>query len=112
MESAPVAPDRRRFLAYFSGVGLTSTLLPGVLWAQLEQSRTSRVSKEMLAAAETIAGMEFTDAERESMVQGLNENLERYDEVHKTPLRSVDAPAQQFSPILPGMTFDKTRRPF
>ncbi len=27
---------RRRFLAYFSSVGLSSTLLPGVLWAQIQ----------------------------------------------------------------------------
>ena len=29
------AADRRSFLAYFSGLGLSSTLFPGVLWAKL-----------------------------------------------------------------------------
>jgi hypothetical protein len=27
--------DRRSFLAYFSSLGLTSTLFPGVLWGKL-----------------------------------------------------------------------------
>ena len=26
--------DRRKFMAYFGGLGLSTTLLPGVLWAQ------------------------------------------------------------------------------
>ena len=29
---------RRKFLAYFSGAGLTTTLFPGVLWARLQES--------------------------------------------------------------------------
>ena len=29
-----VSEARRRFLAYFAGAGLSSTLLPGALWAQ------------------------------------------------------------------------------
>ena len=28
--------ERRRFLAYFTGAGLTSTLFPGVLWARMQ----------------------------------------------------------------------------
>ena len=29
--------DRRAFMAYFTSIGLGSTLLPGVLWAQANQ---------------------------------------------------------------------------
>ena len=32
-----LATTRRRFLAYFSSVGLSPTLLPGVLWAQVQE---------------------------------------------------------------------------
>ena len=35
--SGPVA-DRRQFLAYFSSIGLGSSLLPGVLWGKLAMS--------------------------------------------------------------------------
>jgi hypothetical protein len=35
------ASDRRRFLECFASLGLSSTLFPGVLWAQLQQSPAS-----------------------------------------------------------------------
>ena len=41
--------DRRSFLACFSSLGLTSTLLPGVLWAKLAAEKTVVVTKEMLS---------------------------------------------------------------
>ena len=31
--------DRRSFLAYFSSLGLASTLFPGVLWGKLTEAR-------------------------------------------------------------------------
>jgi hypothetical protein len=40
-ESAPL-------LECFAGLGLSETLFPGVLWAQLQQTRTSRITKVML----------------------------------------------------------------
>ena len=30
--------SRRRFTAYFSSVGLASTLLPGILWAKVQET--------------------------------------------------------------------------
>ncbi|KPK79352.1 MAG: hypothetical protein AMS25_12920 [Gemmatimonas sp. SM23_52] len=63
---------RRRFLAYFAGLGLSSTLLPGVLWARLQEQEEPKISKEMLEDAERIAGLEFTDEERELLLRGVN----------------------------------------
>ena len=58
--------DRRAFMAYFSSIGLGSTLLPGVLWAQVQQQQQGpAITKEMIAAAEQIAGVEFSDEERD-----------------------------------------------
>ena len=48
---------RRRFMAYFSGIGLTTTLLPGVLWAKMQQRGEARITKSMLANAEKLAGL-------------------------------------------------------
>jgi hypothetical protein len=39
--------SRRRFLNAFSGLGLGGTLLPGVLWAQMQQNGAQRVTPEM-----------------------------------------------------------------
>ena len=101
--------ERRRFLAYFSGVGLTSTLFPGILWAHMQQGKSSRVTAEMIRGAEQLSGLEFTPEEREEMVQAVNQNLERYDEMRKTPLSNGDWPALQFNPALPGMHFSNEK---
>lgn len=103
---------RRHFLTYFSGLGLSSTLLPGILWAKMQDEQVQEVTKEMISGAEQLAGLEFTDQEREGMVEGLNQNLERYQELREIPLQSTDWPSLQFNPALPGMSFDTERRPF
>ncbi|RMF57439.1 MAG: amidase [Calditrichaeota bacterium] len=102
---------RRAFLNVFAGLGLSSTLLPATLWAKLQEKKAQKVTKEMLVDAEKVAGLQFTDEERELMLEGVNEFLENYDKIHQVPLDNSVPPALQFNPILPGMTFDKEERP-
>jgi Asp-tRNA(Asn)/Glu-tRNA(Gln) amidotransferase A subunit family amidase len=104
--------NRRQFIGYFTSIGLSSTLLPGVLWAKVHQQKAQRISKEMLTEAEKIAGLHFTEAQRDMMVEGVNQNLRRYDELRQIHLDVSVAPALRFSPILPGMKFDTKRLPF
>lgn len=107
MSSAPTTSpassslDRRAFLAYFSSVGLGGTLLPGVLWAQAQQEQ--RVTKEMIAQAEQIAGLTFTDEQREEMVRGLNRTAAGYEQLREYPLPNSVAPALHFDPQPPGV---------
>ncbi|MCI0436773.1 MAG: amidase [Gemmatimonadetes bacterium] len=101
--------DRRAFVGYFTSIGLGATLLPGVLWAQQQQEQ-GPVTKAMIAQAEQIAGLEFTDAEREEMVRGLNQNVRAWQELHQVALDNAVAPAVQFDPVLPGVTFPTERR--
>ena len=63
---------RRRFLAYFGGVGLSSTLLPGVLWAKLQEAESPEITIEMIREAARLAGLELTEAEQKEMVEGVN----------------------------------------
>ncbi|HEX6938872.1 MAG TPA: amidase family protein [Longimicrobiales bacterium] len=93
------AIDRRRFMAYFSSAGLGGTLFPGVLWA-LGQGE---VTKEMIAQAERIAGLEFTDAQREEMVRGLNRKLEAYEALRTVEVPNSVVPAIRFDPVVPGV---------
>lgn len=104
--------SRRNFIAFFSGLGLSSTLFPGVLWSQVQEKSAQKITKEMLIAAERIAGLNFTDAQREMMLEGVNGNLAFYEELRRVNLDVSDAPALRFSPILPGMKFDKKHLPF
>jgi len=69
---------RRGFLNFFSGIGLGGTLLPGVLWAQMQQSGAQTITQAMLVDALALAGLSFSDEDRKSMLQTANQNLTRY----------------------------------
>jgi Asp-tRNA(Asn)/Glu-tRNA(Gln) amidotransferase A subunit family amidase len=97
-------------MAYFSAAGLSTTLLPGVLWAKVQETGARSVTAAMLADALAVAGLEFTEAEREQMVNGLNQNLERYENLRKLPLNDI-APPLYYSPIVPGTKLDRVARP-
>ena len=71
-----------------------------------------KIDKAILQQAEKIAGLEFTDSERELMIDGLNGLLENYEKIRRVPLDNSIVPAIQFSPILPGMEFQQERKPF
>ncbi|MHC4684095.1 MAG: amidase family protein, partial [Planctomycetota bacterium] len=102
---------RRSFLAYFSGLGLSATVLPGALWAKMQADEVTKVTKEMLKDAEQIAGLEFTDRERDLVVDGLNKHLQRYEKIREVPLDNSVAPAVQFNPVVPGTTFETKQLP-
>ena len=93
--------NRRRFTAFFAGFGLAGTALPRLLWAEAE--RTGGVSKEALAGAEKLAGLDFSDDERELMLKGLDELREDYAKLRDVPLDNSVPPALRFEPVLPGM---------
>lgn len=102
---------RRSFLSYFSALGLSSTLLPGVLWARLQQEEEARITREMLDEAEAISGLEFTDEERELMLEGLNENLRSYEALREVEIPNSVPPALYFEPVPPGETIAVEPRP-
>jgi hypothetical protein len=92
--------DRRSFMGYFAGIGLGSTLLPGVLWAEV--ARGVEITAATIAAAEELAGLTFDDAERAMMVDGLKLNQSRIEALHKVPLLNSVSPALVFDPLPPG----------
>ena len=95
--------DRRAFMAYFTSIGLGSTLLPGVLWAQAQQQpKGSEITKETIAAAEEIADVHFTDQERNGIAEGLQRARTAIDQLHKTTLDMSVLPAIVFDPVPPG----------
>ena len=104
--------QRRQFIQYFASMGLSTSLLPGVLWAKLYEKRAQKITIEMLRDAEAISGLHFTDAQREMMLEGVNQNRDIYEELRQIHLDVSVPPAYRFSPILPGMRFDTVRRPF
>jgi Asp-tRNA(Asn)/Glu-tRNA(Gln) amidotransferase A subunit family amidase len=104
--------SRRRFLAYFSTIGLTSTLLPGALWARIQEDRAQRVTEAMLKDAVAVAGLDFSEDEQRQILNGVNQNLERYEELRSIHIDPAVAPPLYFNPLVPGTRVDRTPRPF
>ena len=94
--------DRRAFMAYFSSIGLGSTLFPGVLWGQAQAQQGPEITKEMIASAETIAGISFTDEERAAIVNNLVSQRADIQRLHKEPIDMGMLPAIVFDPVPPG----------
>ena len=84
-------PDRRAFLAALAGSGLAGTLLPGVLWAQMQQG-TKVVTLEMVRESAKLAGLDLTDAEAQDLTASLSslargaEGIDRRTLTNATPL--------------------------
>jgi Asp-tRNA(Asn)/Glu-tRNA(Gln) amidotransferase A subunit family amidase len=103
--------SRRTFTACLSAFGVTSTLLTQSLWAQVQEQKATKITKEMLEQAERLADLEFTDAERDLMLDGLNGYLENYKKLRTVALDNGVAPALRFDPVPPGVEFEGRRRP-
>src|SRR5262245_66022743 len=101
--------DRRSFVSLFSGTSLATTLFPGALWALAQQQ--NRITKEMVVQAEQLAGLTFTDPERDAMVNGLNGTLRSIDQLRTVDLPNSVAPAIQFEPLVADMKLPTVKRP-
>ena len=98
----PTSLDRRAFMGYFSSIGLGTTLLPGVLWGQVQQQQAPAITKEMIASAEEIAGVKLTDEERTAIANGLQQTRNNARQLREVPLDMSIVPALVFEPVPPG----------
>ena len=103
-----LAVNRRRVLECFSAGGLG--LMPGAM-AVAEDA--TRITLEMLEAAQKIAGLSFTRDQQEKILARLNGPtgpLAGFDALRMADLGSTQ-PAFVFNPVLPGKTLPTERRP-
>lgn len=87
---------------------LTAYLVAGGVRAEQD---SVKVTVEMVAGAEDIIGLEFTESERDSMLDELSANLEFYDAMRAVSLENFVSPSLIFNPIPVGITFETTQRP-
>ena len=97
--------DRRTFMTQLSALGIGGVLADGI-WAGLQEQE--EVTAAIVRDAEVVAGLEFTDEEREQMVEGLNRQLEAYRALREVPLPNGVPPAVRFDPLLPHMSVPDT----
>ena len=107
--------DRRTFIGLCSVLGLGEAL-PGALWAASRPapgaarapgtSQTPqappKITREILLAAETMIGLALTDAERDLMLDNVNQALTGYLALRRVSVPNSVLPAIRFDPVPPG----------
>lgn len=93
--------DRRSFLSVLSGlpvagVSAAGALFPGILFARAVDD--GEITIQAIAYAEEIAGLSFSEAERERILEGLTENRESYQSLREVSLGNGDIPSTVFDP--------------
>lgn len=101
--------DRRAFLAVCSKLGISATLLPGVLWAMADEK--GKITREMIDKAAAIADVPIADEYKDMMLESLNDFSKGYDAIYALHIKNDVPPAVIFDPVLPGMKFETERRP-
>jgi len=70
-----------------------------------------KINKEHIASAEKVIGLEFTDAERDSMQESLNDQLGNYINIRKNKIDNSVPPAVLFNPIPQGFKIRTNQMP-
>jgi Asp-tRNA(Asn)/Glu-tRNA(Gln) amidotransferase A subunit family amidase len=103
--------NRRRFIECCAGAGIGSALLPGALAAVAQDAAT--ITVDMLQSALKIAGLSFTAAEQQRLLDKLNGArgyLAGFERLRAAKLGDTQ-PALVFNPVPPGKTLPTERRP-
>jgi len=101
--------DRRSFLAACSRAGMTSALLPGVLYtlaAQAQQNQRpgkapelAKITPEMIDQAAALAGVgPFTAEQKQMMLEGLSDQRGSYEPIRALNIPNSVPPAFVFNP--------------
>jgi Asp-tRNA(Asn)/Glu-tRNA(Gln) amidotransferase A subunit family amidase len=69
------------------------------------------ITTQVISEASKIIDIDFTQAERDSMISELQNSRESYKTIRDLKLDNSVSPALNFNPIPPGKTFDKTEKP-
>jgi len=97
MTPSDTAPgfDRRRFLVFLGTFGVAGVAADR-LWAAAVEN--GAVTAADLVHAERVSGLEFTDEERELMLEGVNDLREDYAEIRAVSIDNGVSPALHFDP--------------
>lgn len=131
--------DRRRFLQACSALGLSGTLFPGALYAEVSgthptssesqygegldgpdlgrnlspeatASGEAAITAEHVSAAAAIAGLEFTEDERAAIAEDLTEALSGYESLREIGLPNHRLPSMTFDPQIGGASLPSKSR--
>ncbi len=101
--------NRRGFVTGALKVGGAAAVFP-LLMSEIAEAK-AEISKADLTAAAEIAGVEFDEKQQEMMLEDVQSRLKSYSALHELKIPNSVAPALDFNPVLPGMTFETVRKP-
>src|SRR3990172_6005870 len=97
----------KRYLPFII-ISVLSFSLGALLFSDEEKNP---FTKEDIAHAEKIMGIDFNDAERDSMLDDLFSSLKNYRAIRSFHLDNSVMPSVLFNPIPNGFIFDKKQKP-
>jgi Asp-tRNA(Asn)/Glu-tRNA(Gln) amidotransferase A subunit family amidase len=78
----------------------------------VQRDNEKRITKQIVEEASKLIGLDFTDAERDSMLDNLNSLLSNYDSVRSIKLENSVPPAVIFNPLPLGFKFTEDEKEF
>jgi Asp-tRNA(Asn)/Glu-tRNA(Gln) amidotransferase A subunit family amidase len=81
-----------------------------LLGAMFQSESQTTITRDMIAAAEQLFGLRFSDAKRDSMLGDLQENLGNYEKLRALKIDNSVPPALEFNPVPLGLKFDTQRK--
>lgn len=84
---------------------------PEIHAAGVAKEKLPKITTAMIEAAEALAAISLTPAQREMLVSGLTEQRDSVEVIRTLHLANSTPPAFVFDPVPPGMVLDATRRP-
>jgi len=82
-----------------------------LLGAVFQAENETTLTRDMIAAAEQLAGLHFNEAKRDSMLGDLQDDLAAYQKLRALKIENSVPPALQFNPVPLGAKFETTRKP-
>jgi Asp-tRNA(Asn)/Glu-tRNA(Gln) amidotransferase A subunit family amidase len=73
--------------------------------------KSGEITRISIEGAETLIGLEFNQAEKDSMLRDLNDQLAAYQEMRKIPIENSTGPAIAFNPLPHGFVPEQMQKP-
>lgn len=87
-------------------------VLSFALAAFSQEKKPNPITSDVVAHAEKIIGLNFTEAKRDSMLDDLFDQLKDYEKIRAVSLLNSVPPAVLFNPIPVGFEFEKAKKAF
>ena len=79
-------------------------------WITSNFSDEKPVTRELIGYAAKLIGLQFNDAKKDSMIDGLSDQYKNLEKIRQYHLNNSDAPALLFNPIPAGFTFEAEQK--